>query len=277
MLYLLILCAFLICVFLSSLIIPRILVIAFRKRLFDLSTGQAVPRRVVSRLGGISFVPILVFSLAFTVGIRYVAGYPFSIPFVSCITPEVSMAVCGMILLYLSGIKEDLVGLRYRTKVAIQVLAASFFPLSGVWWNNLHGLFGVYEVPAGFGIPFTILLVVGVMNAVRLLDEITGLASGISSICVGILGALFLSHRLWVYALLAFSTLGVLLPFFYYNVFGRFAQGKKIFMGNAGSQTMGFILSFLLIRYVDFPMDLLDCMEGIPGLNVLHSFSLLIV
>lgn len=263
MLYLLIICAFLICVFLSSLVIPRILVIVFRKRLFDLSTGDTVPRRVVSRLGGISFVPILLFALAFTVGIRYVTGYPFSIPFVSCIAPEACMAICALILLYLSGIKEDLVGLRYRTKLAIQVLAASFFPLAGVWWNNFHGLFGLYGVPAGFGIPFTILLVIAAMNVIRLLDEITGLASGISSICVGILGILFLSHRLWGYALVSFSTLGVLLPFFYFNVFGRFAQGKKIFMGNAGSQTIGFILSFLLIRYVDFPMDLLDCMEGV--------------
>ena len=49
--------------------------------------------------------------------------------------------------------------------------------------------------------------------------------------------------------MLAFAVLGVLLPFFYYNVFGRAENSTKIFMGDTGSLTLGYILSFLSIKY----------------------------
>ena len=45
-------------------------------------------------------------------------------------------------------------------------------------------------------------------------------------------------------ALLSFATLGVLVPFFYYNVFGQADHGRKIFMGDTGSLTLGYILVF---------------------------------
>ena len=51
-----------------------------------------------------------------------------------------------------------------------------------------------------------------------------------------------------MYALLAFATLGTIVPFFYYNVFGTIEQGKKIFMGDTGALTIGSILSFLCIK-----------------------------
>lgn len=49
--------------------------------------------------------------------------------------------------------------------------------------------------------------------------------------------------------MLAFSTFGVLVPFFYYNVFGSAEHARKIFMGDTGSLTLGYILSFLAIKY----------------------------
>ena len=53
----------------------------------------------------------------------------------------------------------------------------------------------------------------------------------------------------WMSALLAFTTVGVLLPFFFYNVFGNADRGRKIFMGDTGSLTLGYILSFLTVQY----------------------------
>lgn len=273
MYYLLIICAFAICILLSSLIIPRILVVAFRKRLFDIPDERKVHQGAIPRLGGISFVPTILFSMSFIVGVRYMAGYPLPSHLITFITPEFCMLVCGLTLLYLSGIKDDLVGLRYRTKFWIQILVASFFPLSGLWLNNFYGLFGIYEIPFWIGIPFTVLVTVFLVNAINLIDGIDGLASGLSSVSLMVLGSLFLYNRLWIYALLAFSTLGVLLPFFYYNVFGRVEHCKKIFMGDTGSQTLGYILSFLAIRYAAYHPSLKAYTEG----TILIAFSTLIV
>lgn len=261
MLYLLIIIAFAVSVLLSSLILPRILVVAFRKRLFELPEGKSAQRGAVSRLGGLSFVPVILFSIAFTIGLRYVTGYPFSPDSVSFITPEFCMWICGLTFLYLSGIKEDLIGLQYRTKAMIQAVAASFFPLSGLWLNHFCGLGGSGEIPFWIGIPLTLLITLFLMHVVNRIDEVDGLASGLSSLSLILLGSLFLYKQHWIYALLAFSTLGVLLPFFYYNVFGYGGRGKKIYMGSTGSQTLGYILSFLIIRYVSYAPALEVCAE----------------
>ena len=49
--------------------------------------------------------------------------------------------------------------------------------------------------------------------------------------------------------MLAFTTLGTLVPFFCYNVFGRPGGGRKIFMGDCGSQTIGLLLGLLCVRF----------------------------
>ena len=63
--YILIFSAFCVSVALSWIIIPRILVVAFRKRLFDVPDARKVHTGVVPRLGGISFMPTILFSVCF--------------------------------------------------------------------------------------------------------------------------------------------------------------------------------------------------------------------
>lgn len=273
MFFLLIIIAFTTSVLLSWLIIPRILVVAFRKRLFDMPDARKIHSQAIPRLGGLSFVPTIFFSLSLTLGLQYTAGSILPPGLVQYIVPEFCFLVCGLVLLYLSGIKDDLVGLRYRTKFLVQIIAALFFPLSGLWINNLYGLFGIHELSAWIGIPFTILGVVFITNAINLIDGIDGLASGLSSVVLGVLGSLFLYEHLWLYATLAFSTLGVLLPFFYYNVFGQAEHCKKIFMGDTGSLTLGYILSFLSIRYASYNPVVTPYADG----AIVIAFSTLIV
>ena len=167
MIYIFIAISLFISIVLSALIIPRILVVAFRKKLFDIPDERKVHSGIIPRLGGISFVPTILFSLAFTTGLRYLIGYEIAIDSLHFIVPEFYFLVCGLTLLYLSGIKDDLVGLRYRSKFVIQIIAASLIPLSGLWINNLYGLFGIEELTPWLGIPFTILLTVFIVNTIN--------------------------------------------------------------------------------------------------------------
>lgn len=248
MIYSLILMAFLLSVFLSLILIPRILIVAFRKRLFDLPSDRKIHTGAIPRLGGLSFVPTILFSLAFTTAIRYMWGYEITGESLSRTLPEFYLLVCGLTLLYLAGIKDDLVGLRYRAKFAIQIIAASFFPLSGLMINNLYGFMGIYALPLWLGIPFTIFIVVFITNAINLIDGIDGLASGLCCISLAVLGFMHITKEHYMYAFLALATQGVLIPFWFYNVFGNARRGRKIFMGDAGSLTLGYILSFLVIH-----------------------------
>ena len=113
----------------------------------------------------------------------------------------------------------------------------------------MYGLFGIHELSAYVGIPFTVLTVVFITNAINLIDGIDGLASGLSSVALLVFTFLFISKGLWSYAMLSAGTFGVLVPFFYYNVFGSVERARKIFMGDTGSLTLGYTLSFLAIKY----------------------------
>ena len=178
-----------------------------------------------------------------------------------------------MTLLYLTGIADDLVGVRYRQKFAIQIFCACLFPIAGLWINDLYGLFGICIIPKWIGIPFTVLTVVFITNAINLIDGIDGLASGLSSVALLVLGALFVEKGLWLYGMLAFSTVGVLVPFFYYNVFGSAERARKIFMGDTGSLTLGYILSFLTIKYSQSNPAITSYTEG----AFVIAFSTLII
>ena len=248
--YLLIFMCFLIATMLSSMFIPRILLVAYRKRLFDIPDERKIHEKEVPRLGGISFLPSILFSLCFITGIRYQLGYPIPAGILDFLIPEFYLLVCGLILLYLVGIKDDLVGVYSRSKLMVQIVAACLLPLSGLWINNLYGLLGIHELTPWVGIPLTVLGILFIINAINLIDGIDGLASGLSSIPLLLFGIQFLYFDFWTYSMLAFATLGVLIPFFYYNVFGKAEHCRKIFMGDTGSLTLGYLLAFLAIRYV---------------------------
>ena len=103
-------------------------------------------------------------------------------------------------------------------------------------------------LPSWVGIPLTVLIVVYITNAINLIDGIDGLASGLSCIALTVLAAICISNGSYFYALLALATLGILIPFWFYNVFGNAQRGHKLFMGDTGSLTIGYILSFLVIQ-----------------------------
>ncbi|GHV53008.1 undecaprenyl-phosphate alpha-N-acetylglucosaminyl 1-phosphate transferase [Bacteroidia bacterium] len=253
-------------------IIPQIILTAWKKKLFDEPDERKVHVSTVPRLAGFSFVPVLIFSLAFTVAISVV----FHQELVQVFRPvlvEFCLLVCGLILLYLVGLQDDLIGARYRMKFLIQIVAASFIPISGLWINNLYGLFGIYALSPWIGIPFTVFMVVFIINAINLIDGIDGLASGLSSICLVTAGIFFLLYRHWPFAMLAFSMFGALVLFFYYNVFGQTHRNKKIFMGDTGSLTLGYVLSFLVVELTTMEDGTLLPPKG----NMVVAFSTLLV
>ncbi|MDE5596161.1 MAG: undecaprenyl/decaprenyl-phosphate alpha-N-acetylglucosaminyl 1-phosphate transferase, partial [Muribaculaceae bacterium] len=159
------------------------------------------------------------------------------------------------LLLYLVGIADDLIGVRYRAKFIAQILCAIMLLSGGLWINDLHGALGIHHLSTWIGYPFTVLLVVFIINAINLIDGIDGLASGLSGVACFVYGITFYMTSQYLYAMLAFATLGVLMPFFYYNVFGDPSRRKKIFMGDTGSLTIGIILSILSIRMAMYPLD----------------------
>ena len=239
---------FLFAVSLGMVIIPRILVISHKKRLYDVPDARKVHTMPVPRLGGLSFFPVILMSMFLVIGFRLyfwdvnVSGLSFNMLY------EYLFLFVGMTLLYLVGVCDDLVGVGYRYKFAVQIAAALLLVLSGNWFDSFGGLFGIYSVPVWVGVPFTVFIVVYITNAINLIDGIDGLASGLCCIALSVLSVIFFLRGQYVYALLAICTLGILMPFWCYNVFGNANRGHKLFMGDAGSLTLGYVISFLIIH-----------------------------
>ena len=239
---------FLFAVSLGMVIIPRILVISHKKRLYDVPDARKVHTMPVPRLGGLSFFPVILMSMFLVIGFRLyfwdmdTSSLSFNMLY------EYLFLFVGMTLLYLVGVCDDLVGVGYRYKFAVQIAAALLLVLSGNWFDSFGGLFGIYSVPVWVGVPFTVFIVVYITNAINLIDGIDGLASGLCCIALSVLSVIFFLRGQYVYALLAICTLGILMPFWCYNVFGNANRGHKLFMGDAGSLTQGYVISFLIIH-----------------------------
>ena len=240
---------FILATMLGLFIIPRILVISHRKRLFDMPDVRKVHCRPISRLGGVTFFPVIVLVMCSISLFELHSGYgPMGLG--RNLLNEMLCLLVGLMLLYIVGVCDDLIGVRYNRKFLVQILAAAFLPLSGLYIHNFYGLFGWYEIPVWLGIPFTMLLTVFIINAINLIDGIDGLASGLCMVALSIFGVTLAINGWWIYTMLAFVCVGVLIPFFLYNVFGNAERGHKIFMGDTGSLTLGFIISLLAVKYI---------------------------
>lgn len=264
---------FLVSVLLGMIIIPRILVISHKKRLYDVPDSRKVHTTPVPRLGGLSFFPVILMSMALVMGFRLYL-WPSDLSSLSLeMLHEYLFLFVGMTLLYLVGVCDDLVGVGYRYKFVVQIVAALLLVLSGNWFYTLGGLFGIYSVPAWVGISFTVFIVVYVTNAINLIDGIDGLASGLCCIALLVLSAIFFILGQYVYATLAVCTLGILMPFWCYNVFGNAKRGHKLFMGDAGSLTLGYVISFLIIHLCVSNSSSSDC----PNPYMVIAFSTVLV
>ena len=243
-----ILSVFFLCVFFAGIVIPQILLIAFRRRLFDEPDERKIHQCVVPRLGGMAFKPVVFFSFSLLLALNVSTGHDELLKEIGAEALPLAYAFCAIIMLYLVGIADDLIGVRYRAKFFIQIVCGIMLVAGGVELSDLHGMLFIHTMPSWISIPLTIFVTVFIINAINLIDGIDGLASGLCCIAFLFYGLTFIWFHQYLYAMLAFATLGVLIPFYYYNVFGKAEKGRKIFMGDTGSLTIGIMLCFLSMQ-----------------------------
>ena len=144
----------------------------------------------------------------------------------------------GSSVLLLIGLIDDKLDLRASYKLVVQIAVAYFVFASGVRLTSLFGIFGIYQLSEFWQYFLTILIVVGTVNAFNLTDGIDGLAGGLA--VIGSIAFSVLAYWLGRVDLLVFFLilLGALIGFLRYNL----SERSKIFMGDAGSLALGFVL-----------------------------------
>ena len=270
--YIFIIASFLISALMACVIIPRILLISHKHQLYDIPDERKIHDTPVPRLGGLSFFPVLVISISLMMAVRYLLGYDVIFIPERIVLVEFLFLLAGGTILYVVGVGDDLIGISYRSKFVAQIICGLLLAISGLWLHDLDGFMGFTTIRARYSYPLTIFIVVYITNAFNLIDGVDGLASGLTILALTAFGFIFIKERQLIYALLSFSTLGVVVPFWFYNVFGNQKRGHKLFMGDTGSLTLGYIISFLALRI---------CLTGAEGVNttnhVIVAISALLV
>ena len=240
--------AFIISLLMGFIVLPNVLVISHKHHLYDLPDDRKIHTIPIPRLGGVIFFPIITITIALLMGTRYFLGYDIIYISERSVLIELLFLLCGSSMLYILGVKDDLVGVSYKWKFLVQILCGILLTLAGLWIHDGYGLLGINHIRARFGYPITIFLVVYIINAFNMIDGLDGLASGLASVSLITFAFIFIQEKQLIYVLISISTLGVVLPFGIYNIFGNRMKGNKVFMGDTGTLTLGLILSFLLLR-----------------------------
>jgi UDP-GlcNAc:undecaprenyl-phosphate GlcNAc-1-phosphate transferase len=151
----------------------------------------------------------------------------------------------GSAIIVLFGFIDDQRDLSYTSKFAGQILAALVVIIYGGLKIKSLGMIlpaGI-QLPDRFAIPLTLIVIVGVTNAMNLSDGLDGLAGGISLLCFICIGLLAYQSGNFVIAVFSVAVIGAIFAFLRFNT-----HPAIIFMGDAGSLLLGFLAITLAVR-----------------------------
>ncbi len=155
--------------------------------------------------------------------------------------------ICTALMLVVVGVADDLLNLRVWVRVIAELAAIAIVVISsGIYIHSLGELRG-HELALGWlGIPFTVVAVIGLLNAFNLIDGMDGLAGSLTLIAAGSIE--FLSNRNASATQLAFIAViaSAVIPYLAANL-GLFGHRGKVFLGDAGSIMLGYLLAWSLI------------------------------
>lgn len=218
--------------FITYFMIPAIIDVSHIKHLFD---NPANTRKLhmssIPNLGGVG-----IFAAIFIVSA--LSGH--------ALKPWAPYLAAGLTILFFSGIKDDILVIGPKKKLLLQVAAIAVLMIGGnLVITDMGGIFGFHEIPLWTGAALTFFTMIVVVNAYNLIDGIDGLAGG-----VGIIASSFFAWWFWEtgmisHAILAMALTGSLLGFLWYNF-----QPASIFMGDTGSQIVGYLLAFFAVSFV---------------------------
>ena len=153
------------------------------------------------------------------------------------------------ILIQLIMLIDDLWGIKEKNKLIIQaIFALCLILLTDVYIKDLGNLFGFGEINIGlFGIPFTIFCVVGMMNAFNYIDGLNGLCASFCLVCLMSIVYFFNAFNNPSFLPLVLPV-GAIVGFLMYNL-GIFGDKRNVFLGDNGSQALGFLCLWILVYF----------------------------
>jgi len=184
-------------------------------------------------------------------GIAFTGGTLIAAAFVGLNHHFTITLILTSLFVLLVGVLDDRYDLRISVRFSAQALAVLVVIYgTGVRVNTLGELWGHALTLGWMSTPFTIIAVIGLINAMNMMDGIDGLAGGLALVAAGAIVALMhplaLSQPLVLILLLSAATL----PYLARNLG---PPGRKVFMGDAGSTVLGYLVAWTLIWLSNAP------------------------
>ncbi len=219
---------------------PKIRGLMLTKNLTAEPDHRSSHEKPTPNLGGIAFYVILMLSFYF------ISPYDPSDIVISLIP--------GLTILFIVGLKDDLMILAPLTKLLAQLAAVTLFVFH--YWrkiDSLNGFMGIEDLDPILGGAIAIFIMVAIINALNLIDGIDGLAATVSIIMFSAFGWFFYAIESQFLFLVCAVMIGALLAFLRFNLSSK----QKIFMGDTGSMILGFIIGVMAVSFLSLDIEAL--------------------
>ncbi len=207
--------------------------LASRVGAMDKPDARRVHLKPTPRLGGLAVFGGIIITLSLTA-----LGAP---SFFQARSHELIVLIIGALLIIGIGILDDVYSMRASFKLAGQIIVGLVMSLGGLRLESISWPFaasGTLEL--SFWSHFlTVFWVVGLMNAVNIIDGLDGLCSGICAIASIVLASIIFGYDQSILLLIPVLTAGACLGFLFHNY-----HPAKIFLGDTGSLLLGYLLAY---------------------------------
>lgn len=221
---------FIVALLTSAMVFPMALRFARKHDIVDNPNARKLQRVPVPVFGGI------------VVYLGVLAGWLVLMLFMK--SEVLSWGLVAMTIMMAIGMWDDMRDLSATLRFVIEfALVGAFIAVTGVYIDDFHGLWGIHELTPWLAIPLSLVVGVGIINAVNLIDGVDGYSSG-----YGILACVCVAIAFWqvwnpVMVCLTVIVIGAIIPFFLHNVFGA---RSKMFIGDGGTLMLGTLMAVMI-------------------------------
>lgn len=245
--------AFIVALAVTMALIPALIKLAGRWDMLDLPDARKVHVGGVPRVGGIGMVAGVVASAILWIPV----------------SEELIAVLAAVLVLLVFGVLDDKYELDYRWKFLGQALAAAIAVIFGDVRIDIVPFFGLDPISVYISTPLTIVALVGATNAVNLSDGLDGLAGGIVLLSLAAILVLAMQSDASFVVAFCIIVMAVIFGFLRFNT-----HPAIIFMGDAGSQFLGFMTALLAIYLTQVESPALNptlplLLIGVPILDTL--------
>lgn len=231
----------------TLLFVPLASKLAWATGAVDKPSRRRINKRTTPRMGGVAiFIALIASVMVEMVGTNSWAWHQAPGPY-SIVSVDYSMLCAAFLIIFATGVLDDIFQLKPLQKLAGQILAAVVAAAGGLVIGRIVNPFAAFfttgalaapELMLGWAaFPLTVLYLVAYVNIINLIDGLDGLASGITCIAALTMFVLARAAGRLDAAALSISLVGATLGFLRYNF-----NPASIFLGDSGSLLLGFAL-----------------------------------